>query len=81
MTNPVRKLPPSRDETMKRNALETLEELRLRVECGETLRFGVVECRKGGIYSTEFSSGANKREDAAMLMGLALRLMGFVQGR
>ena len=46
---------------------------------GETTRFGLVECRSNGDYSTEFTSGMNKREDAAMLIDLALRLLGFAQ--
>ena len=65
------------DLLTKQQALETLDNLRQRIESGETIRFGLVECRRNGDYSTEFSSGMNKREDAAMLIDLALRLLGF----
>jgi len=62
----------------KKQALEQLEELRARIESGQTLRWGYIECRANGDYTTAFSSGMNKREDAAMLMDLAFRLLGFV---
>jgi hypothetical protein len=60
------------------NMLDTLNGLRRRIENGEVTRFGLVECRSNGDYSTEFTSAMHKREDAAMLIDLALRLMGFV---
>ena len=63
---------------MQQNALEIIDEVRARVVSGETLRNGLIECRKGSEYSNAFSSGMNKREDAAMLIDLGLRLMGFV---
>lgn len=70
-------LPPV-DAVAKKNALDTLDAVRKRVEDGTTLRFGLVEARANGEYSTEFTMATHKREDAAMLIDLALRLLGFV---
>lgn len=76
MNKPVL-LQPASETKQKQNALEQLEELRKRIESGETLRFGIIECKQGSDYSTSFSSQANKREDAAMLIELALRMLNF----
>ena len=65
------------DAKTKQNALEQLDELRKRIESGETLRFGIIECKQAGDYSTSFSSQTNKREDAAMLLELSLRMLNF----
>jgi hypothetical protein len=58
--------------------LDALDELRQRVDAGEVTRFGLIECRTDGLYSTQFTSAMHKREDAAMLLDLSLRLLGFV---
>jgi hypothetical protein len=58
--------------------LEALDGLRARIDAGEVTRFGLIECRSNGLYSTQFTSATHKREDAAMLLDLSLRLLGFV---
>ena len=60
------------------NMLEAIDELRQRVEEGAVTRFGLIECRTDGMYSTQFTSAMHKREDADMLLDLSLRLLGFV---
>lgn len=68
----------STTEVERQNMLEAIDELRKRIDEGEVTRFGLIECRANGMYSTQFTSAMHKREDAAMLMDLAFRLMGFV---
>ena len=68
---------PPVDKVQQKQALDTLDGVRARILSGETTRFGLVECRSNGDYSTEFTSAMHKREDAAMLIDLALRLLGF----
>jgi hypothetical protein len=62
----------------RKNMLEAIDELRQRIDSGVVTRFGLIECRADGMYSTQFTSAMHKREDAAMLLDLALRLLGFV---
>jgi hypothetical protein len=66
------------DAIQRDNMLESLNGLRARIEMGEVTRFGLIECRTNGDYTTEFTSAMHKREDAAMLLELALRLLGFL---
>jgi hypothetical protein len=66
------------DGLQRKNMLDALDELRQRVDAGEVTRFGLIECRTDGLYSTQFTSAMHKREDAAMLLDLSLRLLGFV---
>jgi hypothetical protein len=66
------------DALQRDNMLQSLDALRARINNGEVTRFGLIECRTNGDYTTEFTSAMHKREDAAMLIDLALRLMGFV---
>ena len=65
------------DEVAKRNALEMVDELRERILAGDTVRFGLIEVRRGSAWSTSFSSGAEKLQDAAMLIDLGIRMLGF----
>lgn len=65
------------DDSAKQDALGLIEELKQRVEFGETYRFGLVECRRGSEWSTMFSSSDDRRVDGAMLIELGLRILGF----
>jgi molybdate-binding protein len=81
MPKPTRLIPvltKSVEKIQRDNMLESIDALRRRIDAGEVSRFGLVECRTNGDYTTEFTSAMHKREDAAMLIDLALRLMGFV---
>jgi molybdate-binding protein len=81
MPKPTRLIPvltKSVEKIQRDNMLESIDGLRRRIDAGEVSRFGLVECRTNGDYTTEFTSAMHKREDAAMLIDLALRLMGFV---
>ena len=61
----------------RKNAIEQLEELRKRILSGETVRFGTIEFRRGGDYSTQFSDGIDKLRSAALLIELGMRMLGF----
>jgi hypothetical protein len=65
------------DEVAQRNALEMADELRARIVAGEVVRFGLIECRRGDLWATSFSSGMDKRHGAAMLIELGVKMLGF----
>jgi len=61
--------------TEKQNALDMLDEVRQRIESGETLRIGIVQVGPHK-HATEFSSGLHALEDGALLVQLGLRMIG-----
>lgn len=60
------------------NTILMLEEWLEQAKNGELISIGLVGRRTGGEWQTSFSSSPNSLEDAAMLMELAMRRMGFI---
>jgi hypothetical protein len=61
------------------NAIAMLEEWLEAAKDGEIVSVGLVGKRVGGEWQTSFSSSDNGLEDAAMLLELGIRRLGFVQ--
>lgn len=71
------KLTPKIHEKSKEDMLEMLDRYKQLVDSGEVVRLGIVTERSGGNWGTEFSYSEDNRLDAAMLLELALRRLGF----
>ena len=61
----------------QRDLLEMLDDIRAEVVAGNITHAGVVFCRLGGEWGTVFSRSNDSRLDAAMLIELGLRRLGF----
>ena len=62
------------------SVITLLKEQLEQAERGEIVRVGIVAERTGGEWQTAFSASADKRVDAAMMMELAMRRLGFQVG-
>ena len=61
------------------NVITMLEEWLEVAKNGELISVGLIGKRVGGEWQTSFSSSDNRLEDAAMLLELGIRRLGFVQ--
>lgn len=61
------------------NAITLLEQWLEDAKAGEIISVGIIGKRIGGDWQTSFSSSDNRLEDAAMLIELAMRRLGFAQ--
>ena len=61
------------------NAIAMLEKWLEDAKAGEIITVGVIGKRVGGEWQTGFSSSDNSLEDAAMLIELGMRRLGFSQ--
>jgi len=61
------------------NAINLLESWLKEAKAGNVISVGIVGKRTGGEWATAMSSSDNGLEDAAMLIELGIRRMGFVQ--
>lgn len=59
------------------DAITLLEEILERAREGDIVSVGIVYDLQGGGWGSAFSSSNNHRQDAAMLMELAMRRLGF----
>jgi len=62
------------------NAIAMLEQWLEDAKNGEVVSVGIIGKRSGGEWQTSFSSSDNRLEDAAMLIELGMRRLGFKQG-
>lgn len=63
------------------NAIAMLEQWLEDAKNGEVISVGIVGKRVGGEWQTGFSSSDNRLEDAAMLLELGMRRLGFALER
>ena len=61
------------------NVITMLEEWLEAAKDGEIISVGLIGTRVGGEWQTAFSSSDNSLEDAAMLIELGMRRLGFKQ--
>ena len=61
------------------NVIAMLEEWLEAAKDGEIISVGLIGKRVGGGWQTSFSSSDNRLEDAAMLLELGIRRLGFKQ--
>jgi hypothetical protein len=61
------------------NTIAVLEDWLEMAKSGELISVGLIGKRTGGDWQTAFSSSDNRLEDAAMLIELGLRRLGFAQ--
>lgn len=61
------------------NVITMLEEWLEVAKNGKIISVGLIGKRVGGEWQTSFSSSDNRLEDAAMLLELGIRRLGFVQ--
>lgn len=67
-----------RTNEAKQSMLDLLERTKRDVESGTILRIGIVTDRIGNEWSSAFSRSENRVEDAAKLIELGLRRLGFL---
>lgn len=65
--------------THNENVITMLEEWLEDAKDGKIISVGLVGKRVGGEWQTSFSSSDNRLEDAAMLIELGMRRLGFAQ--
>ena len=63
------------------NAIAMLEQWLEDAKAGEVISVGIVGKRIGNEWQTSFSSSDNRLEDAAMLLELVMRRLGFALER
>lgn len=63
------------------NAIAMLEQWLEDAKNGEVISVGIVGKRVGGEWQTGFSSSDNRLEDAAMVLELGMRRLGFALER
>ena len=61
------------------NTIAMLEQWLEDAKDGQIVSVGLIGKRVGGEWQTSFSSSDNRLEDAAMLLELGIRRLGFVQ--
>lgn len=61
------------------NAINMLEQWLEDAKAGEIITVGLIGKRPGGEWQTAMSSSSNRLEDAAMLIELGMRRLGFAQ--
>jgi len=61
------------------DAIAMLEQWLEDAKDGQIVRVGLIGKRPGGEWQTSFSSSDNRLEDAAMLIELGMRRLGFSQ--
>ena len=65
------------DAKPNESVITLLKEWLEQAERGEIVRVGIVAELPGGEWQTAFSASADKRVDAAMMIELAMRRLGF----
>ena len=63
----------------RENVITMLEEWLEDAKDGNIISIGLIGKRVGGEWQTSFSSSDNRIEDAAMLLELGIRRLGFAQ--
>ncbi len=79
MTDNIKELPLKQAELNNQDVIDMLEYWLNDAKNGEIVSIGIVGLRTGGEWQTGFSRSDDGLRDAAMLMELAIRRMGFVQ--
>ncbi len=76
MTQPIELKVVDRGENQQ-SMLELIDEIRADIVAGNITRVGVVFCKVNSEWGTTFSKSDNRCVDAAMLIELGLRRLGF----
>ena len=80
MADKIVSLPVAVVSTVNQSVVKMLEHWLAQAKQGELISLGAVGLRTDGEWQTGFSSSENALLDAAMMMELAIRRMGFKQG-
>lgn len=68
---------PTPERRVQADVVATLEAVLERARAGEVTRVGIVFEHPGGTWNSTFSASEDRRIDAAMLIELGLRRLGF----
>ena len=66
------------DAKPNESVIKLLKEWLEQAERGEIVRVGIIAELPGGEWQTSFSASADRRVDAAMMIELAMRRLGFL---